>query len=477
MALYSGNGDQSDLGELLRRQRLAQQFAFAQPQTPMSLQDQIPPAPPAPPDPTRDPSQPQPTQQIAPPPSDRPARAAYMAALGQPPPERKPLSTGRKILGAIAGGLAGMHDPRSGIEVGRAISEGPYEKQLSDYEKKVARLKEAYGVEEATAKDTIEERLKKAQAGEAEARLPLIGAQKEEAEATAAEKKYKISPQAKQDAIDVATSKARASGRYPPTGIGTLKEGAGFLALHEDKDGNWVDSDGRAIDETQFDKIEKIGTPVKPEKETTTEKDIDDWLKRNPGKNRQQAREALAGGVAMAKVPAAIAAAEGKPPAPVAVVDKQGNVITVQPKGPATSKFPEGGKNIPQAGQESGKIQILDEAVKYATDYDKAEHTGPGDEALLDRFLAAARRDSGVRQSQALVEMAIRARSWKDSVEAQARHALTGTWFSDDQRSKIVRTMKALQAAEPVRAPELDAPKIQDYVKDPKTGRYVPAPQ
>lgn len=83
-------------------------------------------------------------------------------------------------------------------------------------------------------------------------------------------------------------------------------------------------------------------------------------------------------------------------------------------------------------------------ALDYAETYLPSKHTGPGDEALMEKFFELAKPSSGFRMSQPQIEMLTKARSWMEGTKALAYHALTGTWFSDDQRADIVNTMKAL---------------------------------
>jgi hypothetical protein len=83
-------------------------------------------------------------------------------------------------------------------------------------------------------------------------------------------------------------------------------------------------------------------------------------------------------------------------------------------------------------------------AMDYADTYQQSKHTGPGDEALMEKFFELAKPSTGFRMSQPQITMLTQARSWMEGTKALAYHALTGTWFSDQQRQEIIATMKAL---------------------------------
>lgn len=87
------------------------------------------------------------------------------------------------------------------------------------------------------------------------------------------------------------------------------------------------------------------------------------------------------------------------------------------------------------------------QAIEYADSYKDGIHTGPGDEALMEKFFELAKPSTGFRMSQPQIDMLKNAQSWPSSLEAHLRHATTGTWFSNDQRSQIVGTMHDLAKA------------------------------
>lgn len=102
------------------------------------------------------------------------------------------------------------------------------------------------------------------------------------------------------------------------------------------------------------------------------------------------------------------------------------------------------------------KQQGPETAVAFANDYMAKdangkyimERTGSNDEALMEKFFEMAKPSSGFRMTEAQMNMLRQARSWKDSLEAQIRHVVSGTWFSDEQREQIAQTMIALGKAD-----------------------------
>lgn len=83
-------------------------------------------------------------------------------------------------------------------------------------------------------------------------------------------------------------------------------------------------------------------------------------------------------------------------------------------------------------------------ALQYAQNYAKLPPTGPGDEALMEKFFDLAKPSAGFRMTQAQTDMLKNAQSWINSLKAKTYHAATGTWFSDKLRKDIVNTMQVL---------------------------------
>lgn len=88
------------------------------------------------------------------------------------------------------------------------------------------------------------------------------------------------------------------------------------------------------------------------------------------------------------------------------------------------------------------------DALNYANDYiGNNAPTGPGDEALQEKFFELAKPSVGFRMTQPQIDMLQNSRDWMGSIEAHIRHATTGTWFNDTQRKQIVQTMQDLANA------------------------------
>lgn len=85
------------------------------------------------------------------------------------------------------------------------------------------------------------------------------------------------------------------------------------------------------------------------------------------------------------------------------------------------------------------------DAMAYAEAYSQMPPTGPGDEALMEKYFELAKPSSGFRMSQPQIDMLKHAQGWMNSIGAKARHLTTGTWFSDEQRKQIIDTMRTLE--------------------------------
>ena len=132
--------------------------------------------------------------------------------------------------------------------------------------------------------------------------------------------------------------------------------------------------------------------------------------------------------------------------------DGQGNPVLFNSKTGQTKPAPNGlqksgtfSKN--QAAQTKANEPITT-AQSYANDYlSNGVFTGPGDEALQEKFFELAKPSTGFRMTQPQIDMLRDSRSWMNSAEAQALHAKTGQWFTAQQRKQIVDTMNQLAKA------------------------------
>ncbi len=114
------------------------------------------------------------------------------------------------------------------------------------------------------------------------------------------------------------------------------------------------------------------------------------------------------------------------------------------------SVLPKGATTLLEAGKEQTATDAKSAAEQYANDYMASKQfTGPGDEALMEKYFELAKPSSGFRMTQAQIEMLQQARDIMGGLEARAKHAFTpdAPYFSDTQRQQIVQTMKNLAAA------------------------------
>ena len=89
-------------------------------------------------------------------------------------------------------------------------------------------------------------------------------------------------------------------------------------------------------------------------------------------------------------------------------------------------------------------------AQQYADDYMASKQfTGPGDEALMEKYFELAKPSSGFRMTETQIQMLMKARDIMNSLAAQGKHLFSpdSPYFSDTQRQQIVQTMKNLQKA------------------------------
>jgi hypothetical protein len=110
-----------------------------------------------------------------------------------------------------------------------------------------------------------------------------------------------------------------------------------------------------------------------------------------------------------------------------------------------TAKAGAGGAAKALAAEESGKA-----AQAYADDYLKSgRFTGPGDEALMEKYFELAKPSSGFRMTQSQIEMLTKAQDLMNSVVAKGKHLFSpeSPYFSEDLRKQIVETMKNLQTS------------------------------
>ena len=87
-------------------------------------------------------------------------------------------------------------------------------------------------------------------------------------------------------------------------------------------------------------------------------------------------------------------------------------------------------------------IAPLKADIDFAKNYvDNKNYTGSNDDAMLLKYFDLAKPETGFRLTTAEMDRQSRTQSYKNSVEAKIHHALTGTWFSDQQRQEMLASM------------------------------------
>jgi hypothetical protein len=124
--------------------------------------------------------------------------------------------------------------------------------------------------------------------------------------------------------------------------------------------------------------------------------------------------------------------------------DKNGKPVLMNSKTGEMKAAPEG----LQPRGTAAKDQPTKDAITYAETYLKGgRFTGPGDEALMDQFFAAAKPK---RMNAQQNELLMHSRDLVQGARAQAKHFLTpnAPYFDDEQRAAIVETMRALAGSQ-----------------------------
>jgi hypothetical protein len=105
-------------------------------------------------------------------------------------------------------------------------------------------------------------------------------------------------------------------------------------------------------------------------------------------------------------------------------------------------------KDAPAAIAKPGTYQKnmggAEESVQYAKDYLGSQNfTGPGDEALMEKFFDVAKPSTGFRMTQPQMNMLNGARDAYQGLIAKGKHLLSpnAPYFDDTQREHIVKTM------------------------------------
>lgn len=127
--------------------------------------------------------------------------------------------------------------------------------------------------------------------------------------------------------------------------------------------------------------------------------------------------------------------------------DAQGKPIMFNSKTAETKAAPQ---NINKPGTYEKRFGPARDAVQYASDYMEGKNfTGPGDEALMEKFFEVAKPSTGFRMSQPQQNMLMETRDAYQGIVARGKHLLSpnAPYFDDTQRANIVKTMNDIVAA------------------------------
>jgi hypothetical protein len=124
-----------------------------------------------------------------------------------------------------------------------------------------------------------------------------------------------------------------------------------------------------------------------------------------------------------------------------------------------TRQAPDG---LHKSGYYTKNIAPLEAAKLNVTDYiNNGVFDGPGDLSLQHAFFTATQPSAGFRMTKIQQDTLQNSRGWLGGLEARARHAQTGEWYTPEQRKQIADAAlsaiadkeKALQGITPPKAP------------------------
>lgn len=144
--------------------------------------------------------------------------------------------------------------------------------------------------------------------------------------------------------------------------------------------------------------------------------------------------------------------------------DASGKPVMFNSKTGGTREAPAGIQKAGTFAKGEAKTAPMKASLAYANDYlTTGKPTGPGDEALMEKYFDLAKPSTGFRMSQPQQDMLKNSQSWMNSLEGKAHHVTTGTWFTDPQRKEIVGTMNDIGKANGIGAAnQANSPKEGD---------------
>lgn len=226
-------------------------------------------------------------------------------------------------------------------------------------------------------------------------------------------------------------------------GVLGKKEGG---TIHQDEEGNFI----MAYPDGTAKRVTINGTPVKGKPPAATGESTD-------VKNYQFAKEqGYKGSFEQWQVDEA----NRKQPRPgtepgtwTLSEDEQGKPILFNSKTGQTRAAP-GIQRPGTHAKEDEATRPAREAIDYANTYlQGGKFTGAGDEALMEKYFELAAPSKGFRMTKDQMAMLQKARGWRESLAATARHAVSGTYFDNGQRQEIVNAMQDLSKSKLANAP------------------------
>lgn len=433
----------------------------------------------APATPQTTPEQAPPVPKIGPinPNSENPAESAYKQALmNEPMKADYHPSTKRKVLSALAGGAEGFFGgAKAGMQLHESLRNGPYDQEHENWAQFAGNREKLADEEIAGTATAGKAKLTQAQIAEQEA---LANLHNHDA------KTYH--PVNQTQLHEDNQSRLKTDTREVEMNDGTIKHVIQKNGLFYDPETNAkisrdafgdISDEGKSLKQTRAERIPgNLGASIKAKKimAAGVGGKTDDGIKvdQSTFEAAKQFDEALSAGKEPAGAFARIIkdrnaerVASGQPKmtsqeeetlqVKLLSVEKPLQQMLVNPADNSTfravpnMKLPNGAQTPQQVGASSAKnaqeVKDLKADQEFVNDYlSNQSHTGPGDEALLERFFNVTKPSTGFRMNQAQIALLTRLRSFSSSVKAFMAHQTGGTLFDDKQRREIVDTINQI---------------------------------
>src|SRR5579863_10368891 len=130
--------------------------------------------------------------------------------------------------------------------------------------------------------------------------------------------------------------------------------------------------------------------------------------------------------------------------------EQNGKGVLFNSKTGETRPAPEGLAKAGTAEKNEAKSAPMKAALSYGQSYlEGGKFTGPGDEALQEKFFELAKPSTGFRMTAPQMEMLMQSRAAMEGIGARIKHNIdpNAPWFGDVQRKNIVQTMRDIAKA------------------------------